>query len=146
MDDDVAKQGGVRDAKVLLFDYFGVLAHRFGSPDQRLIAFIEENLAGKYRLAVLSNMSGVTPRDMLGEHLELFDEVMMSGELGVAKPDSRAFLMAANRLGELPEQIVMIDDGEINCTIATELGMQAICYKNLEQLQQELIKYGILTP
>lgn len=131
---------------VIVFDYFGVLARQYGSPDEQLIELIAHELHGHYTVAILSNMSRATPEEMLGEHAGLFDEVMISGELGVAKPDKRAFLLAANRLKEFPEQMVMIDDSEVNCAVAAELGMAAIHYKNVTQLRQELAKYGILTP
>lgn len=133
-------------APVILFDYFGVLAHRYGQPNQELIRFIQENVAGRYKLAVLSNMNGGTAEEMLGEYTELFDQVMLSGELGVAKPDARAFLLAAQRLGEFPDDCVMIDDSQQNCVAAEDVGMRAVYYRDLEQLRQKLAEYGILTP
>ena len=133
-------------APVILFDYFGVLAHRYGQPNQELIRFIQENVAGRYKLAVLSNMNGGTAEEMLGEYTELFDQVMLSGELGVAKPDARAFLLAAQRLGEFPSDCVMIDDSEINCLSAKDAGMEAIQFKGVADLEQKLEKYGIMTP
>lgn len=133
-------------APVILFDYFGVLAHRYGQPNEEIIRFIQENLAGQYKLAVLSNMDGGTAEEMLGEHTELFDQVMLSGELGVAKPDARAFLLAAQRLGEFPDDCVMIDDSQQNCVAAEDVGMRAVYYRDLGQLRQKLAEYGILTP
>lgn len=131
---------------VIIFDYFGVLAHRFGQPDESVVRFIEQKLAGKFRLAVLSNMSSVPAETMLGEHVGLFDRVFISGDLGVAKPDQRAFLLAAQRLGEFPESCVMIDDSELNCLAAEAVGMKAILYTGLDDLEQMLQEYGILTP
>ncbi|OYW85588.1 hypothetical protein B7Z17_02055, partial [Candidatus Saccharibacteria bacterium 32-49-10] len=113
---------------------------------EELIRFIQENLAGRYKLAVLSNMNGGTAEEMLGEYTELFDQVMLSGELGVAKPDARAFLLAAQRLGEFPDDCVMIDDSQQNCVAAEDVGMRAVYYRDLEQLRQKLAEYGILTP
>lgn len=133
-------------APAILFDYFGVLAHRFGQPDVETMTFIEQKLAGRYKIAVLSNMSSSTPEQMLGKHVSLFDEVMISGELGVAKPDARAFLMAARRLEEFADNCVMVDDSELNCTAAEAAGMRAIHYQNPSQLEQKLAEYGILTP
>ena len=133
-------------APVILFDYFGVLAHRYGQPNEELISFIQENVAGRYKFAVLSNMDGGTAEEMLGEYTELFDQVMLSGELGVAKPDTRAFLLAAQRLGEFPGDCVMIDDSEINCLSAKDAGMEAIQFKGVADLEQKLEKYGIMTP
>ena len=132
--------------RAVIFDYFGVLANEFGRPDREVIRFITDKLDGKYKLAVLSNMSNATAGEMLGDSAGLFDQVLTSGDLGVAKPDSRAFLIAANQLGEVTDCCLMIDDSQVNCAVAEELGMRAIIYDNLEQLQRELEKYGILTP
>ena len=132
--------------KTLFFDYFGVLAHGYGRVDTELMNFIEKKLVGKCRLAVLSNMNGGAADEMLGRHAEMFDGVFMSGELGVAKPDQRAFLLAASQMQEFPGDCLMIDDSEINCLSAKEAGMEAIQFKGVADLEQRLEKYGIMTP
>ena len=133
-------------APVILFDYFGVLAHRFGQPDEELMGFIQQELVGHCRLAVLSNMSNSTAEEMLGEYVSVFDAVMISGELGAAKPDQRAFLLAASQMQEFPGDCLMIDDSEINCLSAKDAGMEAIQFKGVADLEQKLEKYGIMTP
>ena len=133
-------------APVILFDYFGVLAHGYGRVDTELMNFIEKKIVGKCRLAVLSNMNGGTADEMLGRHAEMFDGVFMSGELGVAKPDQRAFLLAASQMQEFPGDCLMIDDSEINWLSAKDAGMEAIQFKGVADLEQKLEKYGIMTP
>ena len=133
-------------APVILFDYFGVLAHGYGRVDTELMNFIEKKLVGKCRLAVLSNMNGGTADEMLGDYAEMFDEVFISGELGFAKPDQRAFLLAASQMQEFPGDCLMIDDSEINCLSAIGAGMEAIQFKGVADLEQKLEKYGIMTP
>ena len=133
-------------APVILFDYFGVLAHGYGRVDTELMNFIEKKLVGKCRLAVLSNMNGGAADEMLGDYAEIFDGVFMSEELGVAKPDQRAFLLAASQMQEFPEDCLMIDDSEINCLSAKDAGMEAIQFKGVADLEQKLEKYGIMTP
>ena len=133
-------------APVILFDYFGVLAHGYGRVDTELMNFIEKKLVGKCRLAVLSNMNGGTADEMLGDYAEMFDEVFISGELGFAKPDQRAFLLAASQMQEFPGDCLMIDDSEINCLSAKDAGMEAIQFKGVADLEQKLEKYGIMTP
>ena len=133
-------------ARVILFDYFGVLAHGYGRVDTELVNFMEKKLVGKCRLAVLSNMNGGTADEMLGDYAEMFDEVFISGELGFAKPDQRAFLLAASQMQEFPGDCLMIDDSEINCLSAKDAGMEAIQFKGVADLEQKLEKYGIMTP
>ena len=132
--------------RALVFDYFGVLAQQYGRCDEQVMTFIEQRLLKKYRLAVLSNMNGGSAEAMLGKYSKLFDEVLLSGELGVAKPDERAFLLAARRLGEFPSSCIMVDDSELNCTVAEQVDMRAIRFTNVENLAQKLEKYGILSP
>lgn len=131
--------------RAIIFDYFGVLASRYGVCDPEVMQFIEQNLLGKYKLAVLSNMNGGTAEDMLGECVRLFDQVMISGELGVAKPDGRAFLEAARRLEEFPSDCLMIDDSQVNCTGAEQVGLESIYFAGLSDLRRALAKYDILT-
>lgn len=132
-------------APVIIFDYFGVLARGYGQIDTEMMSFVSGNLAGRFKLAVLSNMNSGDALGMLGDYATMFKEVMISGELGVAKPDERAFLLAAQKLGEFPEVCTMIDDSEQNCAAAEGVGMRAIHYKDLGQFKQEIAKYGILT-
>lgn len=132
--------------RAIIFDCFGVLAQRYGQCDTEIMEFIEQNLYGKYKLAVLSNMNRATPKEMLGEYGRLFDQVMISGELGIAKPDTRVFLEAARRLEEFPSDCLIIDDSPSNCTGAKQAGLEAIYFESLPTLRQALAKYDILTP
>lgn len=132
--------------KAIIFDYFGVLAYRYGQPDETVIKLIRGRLLGRYKLAVLSNMSGGSAEEMLGEQAELFDVVLLSGEIGVAKPDARAFLEAVRQLGEFPSDCLMIDDSQINFAAARQAGLEAIYFTGVANLERELEKYGILTP
>ena len=132
--------------RAIIFDYFGVLAGSYGHCDSEIMQFIERELYGKYKLAVLSNMSSGSPAEMLGDYMKLFEQVIISGDLGVAKPDKRAFLEAARRLEEFPSDCLMIDDSQENCAGAERAGMGAIYYTSLEGLRQSLVKYDILAP
>ena len=57
---------------------------------------------------------------------ELFDVIVISGDVGMRKPDPRIYTLAAERLGLPPEEIVFVDDLEQNLVPATEAGMGAI--------------------
>jgi putative hydrolase of the HAD superfamily len=67
------------------------------------------------RVGVLTNGPGPLQRRKLaaiglGDE---FDAVCPSGELGVAKPDPRAFAIAAERLGSTPAQTAMVGDNPV---------------------------------
>jgi len=71
-----------------------------------------EALGGDYRLALLTNGAPRIQRDKL-EKLDLekyFEVVVISGEVGVGKPDPQVFQIVLERLGAAPGESVMIGD------------------------------------
>jgi putative hydrolase of the HAD superfamily len=81
------------------------------------------------RTGLLSNSWGIS--DSYPRHLfsELFDDVVISGEVGMRKPEERIFSLAAGRLGLAPEQCVFIDDVEGNITAARAFGFMAVHHR-----------------
>jgi epoxide hydrolase-like predicted phosphatase len=75
--------------------------------------------------ALLSNSWGCEeyPR---ADFPELFDTVVISGEVGMRKPEPEIFLHAASTLGLDPQECVFIDDVEVNVAAATACGMTAV--------------------
>lgn len=75
--------------------------------------------------AVLSNSWGVGsyPTDLMGEH---FDDVVISAEVGLRKPDPAIFHLAAERLDVSVEACVFVDDLDVNVEVARSLGMVGI--------------------
>jgi epoxide hydrolase-like predicted phosphatase len=57
---------------------------------------------------------------------DLFDVIVLSGALGIRKPDSRIYVIAAERLGVAPERCVFVDDLGGNLKPAKALGMATI--------------------
>ncbi len=72
------------------------------------------------------------------ERAELFDAVVLSGEVGVAKPDLEIYQMIARNLGVEPSECVMIDDQPGYCEGAQMAGMQSILFANNEQSMSDL--------
>ena len=84
-----------------------------------------------YRTAILSNADASLRerlRDGLGIH-DLFDAVVCSAEVGVAKPDPTIYRLAAEQVGLPPEACVFVDDYEPNVAAAREVGMAAIFFR-----------------
>jgi epoxide hydrolase-like predicted phosphatase len=91
-------------------------------PDPLMYQVIRELRGKGVRTALLSNSwgSGGYPRqDFPG----LFDAVVISGEVGMRKPERRIFLHAAELLGFAPAECVFIDDLEANVRAAVGCGM-----------------------
>ncbi|WP_159940626.1 MULTISPECIES: HAD family phosphatase [unclassified Nocardiopsis] len=92
--------------------------------------------------ALLSNSWGnCYPR----EHFDTtFDTVVISGEVGMRKPDPDIYLHTCERIGLGPEHCVFIDDLEHNVLTAQELGMTGILHTDVDTTRLELERF--LTP
>lgn len=84
-----------------------------------------------YRLAILSNADR-TLRERLRAGLpvhDLFDDIVCSAEVGMAKPDPGIYALACGRLGLPPAACVFVDDHEPNVRAAEALGLRGILYR-----------------
>ena len=99
-----------------------------------------------YKLALLSNaVSSFDP--WLERQIEirsLFDVVVISGVVGLRKPDAAIYYLTAEQLGVEPPDCLFIDDKQRNTVAAESVGMQTIIFKSAEQLRAELEKRGIV--
>jgi putative hydrolase of the HAD superfamily len=77
------------------------------------------------------------------EYRKLFHSIMYSFEIGVCKPDPKAFELMIKKLKVDPRECLFTDDYIENIKAAKRLGMQAIQFKNAKQLERELSKYKI---
>lgn len=73
-----------------------------------------------------------------------FDEIMISGEVGLVKPDPAIFHLLLAKIQRTAQECIFIDDSNANVTSAQQLGFTAIQFYSSEQLAQELDKLGIL--
>jgi epoxide hydrolase-like predicted phosphatase len=69
---------------------------------------------------------------------ELFDAVVISGEVGIRKPAPDIYALGAQRIDLPPEQCVFIDDLAFNLKPADELGMATIHHVTSERTIAEL--------
>lgn len=112
--------------------------HQVEQPNMALLAYAKE-LRGQYKLAVLSNAN----RGLI-EYIEsiggenCFDDVIVSAEVGLIKPDPAMYQYAAERLGVEPQECVFVDDRQALLDPAKALGMKTILYKDFEQAKAEL--------
>lgn len=60
----------------------------------------------------------------------LFDEVVISAEVGLHKPQPEVYLLTAERLGVRPEDCVFVDDLRENCAGAEAVGMTAVLHRD----------------
>jgi putative hydrolase of the HAD superfamily len=59
----------------------------------------------------------------------LFDDIVCSAEVGMAKPEAEIFQLAASRLAVTPEECVFVDDWDQNVEAAKKIGMTGVLYR-----------------
>jgi len=109
-------------------------------PNDRLIDYMRGLRERGYKLAICTNnvrewearWRAMLPVD------EIFDVVVDSAFVGSRKPEPRIYQVTLERLGTAPEAAVFVDDVEINCQAARELGIQAIHFRTTDQAIQEI--------
>jgi glucose-1-phosphatase len=74
----------------------------------------------------------------------LFDEVFLSYELGLVKPDADIFRHVTGVLGVAPERTLLLDDNQPNVDGARSIGMQAVLVRGPTEARHELVRLGVL--
>jgi 2-haloacid dehalogenase len=94
----------------------------------------------------LSNWSAETFRRIRHKYafLELFDAIVLSGEVKVAKPDPRIYALLLDKINRPAKECLFIDDSEANVSAARRLGFWTIRFESPEQLGSELRRLGLL--
>lgn len=76
------------------------------------------------------------------QFFDWFNHIILSGDVGIAKPDQRIFYMMSQRIQRPPQECLLIDDSLPNVQAARQVGFQAIYFRHAEQLKQDLSNYG----
>ena len=95
----------------------------------------------------LTNFSAETypPAFERFEFLRWFDGILVSGEVGLIKPDPRIFELLIERFAIDPRRAVYIDDVETNVIAARPLGIHGIHFTTPAALRAELAELGLLS-
>lgn len=107
--------------------------------NDKLLAYAQR-LRPAYKVGLLSNIGAGAIDGFFNaaERQSLFDDVVLSSDVGVVKPSPEIYELMAVKLGVLPEECVMIDDVEVNISGAKRAGMQGIIYTSYEQTVRAL--------
>ena len=98
------------------------------------------------RLFALSNWSAETFPIARRRYpfLGWFDGIVISGEVGICKPDERVFRHLITMHTIEPETTVFVDDSNVNVEAARGVGMMAIPFTGGRELREELVQLGVL--
>jgi len=99
---------------------------------------------GKKRLGLLSNTNPLHFEYILSKFpvVRVFDQWILSHEVGFKKPAREIFQKAIGWAGVTPGKILFIDDMKNHVEVALSLGMQGIHFISSQQLKEELFKLG----
>jgi FMN phosphatase YigB (HAD superfamily) len=105
-------------------------------------------LRRRYPLYLLSDTNEIHFRYVLEtvRTLALFDEFIVSYQVGVLKPNPRIYQEALRRSGLPARACVFVDDRSANVDGAARLGIHAVLFQSPAQLKNDLLRLGAVIP
>ena len=102
--------------------------------DSELVAYIR-GLRAQFQTGLISN-AWLELREMLESHWQIddaFDDLVISAEVGLAKPDPAIYRLALERLNVKADRTVFVDDFRENIAAAADIGMHAVHFTSPNQ-------------
>lgn len=106
-------------------------------PDEPMLNAVRKARQAGIHTGLISNSWGTRRYDRV-QLSELFEGIVISGEVGIRKPAPEIYLLGAKAIGVEPPACVFVDDLPFNLTPATELGMATVHHVSAEQTIPEL--------
>jgi putative hydrolase of the HAD superfamily len=122
---------GVADSEGLIERLFAGL-----QPDDRMIAAVRAAHDAGAKTGLISNSWGLGIYERAP--VDMFDAAIISGDVGLHKPQPDIYLLACERLGVEPADAVFVDDLRENCAGAEAVGMRAILHRSTPDTVAEL--------
>ncbi len=108
--------------------------------DLTLLDYIR-SLRGKYKTGLISNAWGDLRDYIVREKFDdAFDKMIISAEVGAAKPEAKIFQIALEQFGVSPKEAVFVDDFQINIEGCEKVGIKGIHFKDPESTLRQLRK------
>jgi putative hydrolase of the HAD superfamily len=109
-------------------------------PNQGMIDYMRELRMRGYKMAICTNNIREWERRWRAKLPvdEIFEVVVDSSAVGTRKPERRIYEITLEQLGVPAEAVLFVDDLEINCDAARELGMTAVWFRETEQAIREI--------
>ena len=106
-------------------------------PDEAMLGALRAARAAGIRTGLISNSMGAGRYDR-DAFPELFDGVVISGDVGLHKPQPEIFRLGCERVGLEPGECVFVDDLRENCEGAEAVGMTAVLHRGAATTVPEL--------
>lgn len=105
-------------------------------PEPAMIGAVEAVRAAGIRTGLISNSWGTGIYERAP--IEIFDATVISGDVGLHKPEPEIYRVGAERIGVEPERCVFVDDLRENIAGAEAIGMLGILHRKPEKTIAEL--------
>lgn len=135
---DAAHQPGTEEETIDLLMHLDALG--WASLHPGMLRWISALRHAELRRIIISNMAAET-YDLIIRNsalLHYFERVVLSGWIGINKPDRRIFEAAAAEMKVAPEEMLFIDDQEHNVEGARAAGLHAVQFRDPVTLAEEL--------
>ncbi|MFC6147066.1 HAD family hydrolase [Corynebacterium nasicanis] len=108
--------------------------------DPEMVELALSLIDARVRTGVLSNLPAGLAKRARAEHAWLgsLDAVTMSCDIGLIKPDPRAFAVALDAMGVAAKDVLFVDADPANVAVAAELGMPAVRFDGIESVKEAL--------
>jgi len=112
--------------------------------NQDVLSLVESLKKSGYNVSVLSNT--------IPSHAEFnrkhglyngFDQVVLSTEVGMEKPDAEIYIYTLKALNVKPEEAVFVDDLQENIEAANIIGMHGLLFTDADKLKKDFIELGV---
>jgi len=136
------------DKAELIAAYRSRWGEMLAGPIEGSVAILEALARAGVPLYALTNWSAETfpIAEELYDFLGLFRGIVVSGRIGLIKPDRAIYDHAVARFGLVPERTVFIDDSAKNAAGAEAAGLRAIHFQGPEALARDLAALGLPVP
>lgn len=133
------------DHAPLLEEYWNSFADSLTGPIPGSYDLAHRLHTNGYRLLGLTNWSAETFHHALAAApaVSLMEGTIVSGEVGIAKPDPAIFHHLLDTFSVRPQEAVFIDDTPANIAAAREIGINAIQFRGVEELTEDLVRLGV---
>lgn len=106
--------------------------------DRQILDFLR-SLRGKYKTGLISNAWSDLRDYIIREKMDdAFDHMIISAEVGVAKPEAKIFQIALKQAGVSPNEAVLVDDFYVNIEGCEKVGIKGIHFKDTGSALQQL--------
>lgn len=122
--------------------YYGCFKQMMGGQIKGMEDLLKDLKERGYRIFGLTNWSDETFSLVRNDYpiIALIEDMVVSGQEHMMKPDRRIFELAVSRFGVKPEETLFVDDNQYNVDAARALGLSGVRFTGAENLREAILQ------